>query len=172
MSELVVVGVDGSPDSHAALRWAATHAVNLGTRLLVVHVWTQIPRFGELPPRSRARLERDRARSIEDAQARVAEALREIGVSDDGFVDSLVVDGSPGANLVRLGAGASQIVLGATGFGTPEGMSRPPLGSTVRHVLRHAYCPVTVVSAKSLSKRDDLADADGASSLAGSLARA
>jgi nucleotide-binding universal stress UspA family protein len=153
MGELIVVGIDGSPDSRAALRWAAKHAVRLGCRLLVVHVWTPIPKFTELPPRRRAQLEHDRARGVEDAQRRVAEALHEVGVSSAHFVDTLVVDGSPAANLVRLGNGAEQIVLGATGYGTPQGQMRPPLGSTVRYVLRHAHCPVTVVSGQRVPAR-------------------
>jgi nucleotide-binding universal stress UspA family protein len=157
MSELVVVGVDGSPDSHAALRWAAEHVVRLGSQLLVAHVWTPIPRFAELPPRSRARLERDRARTVQDAQRRVKEALAELDTSASCVVDTLVLDGSPGSHLVRLSARADQVVLGATGLGTPMGMSRPPIGSTVRYVLRHAYCPVTVISGARLAERDDVA---------------
>ena len=157
MSELVVVGVDGSPDSHAALRWAAEHAVRLGNQLLVAHVWTPIPQFAELPPRSRARLERDRARTVEDAKRRVEEALTELGASAWGLVDTLVVDGSPGSYLVRLSARADHVVLGATGLGTPVGLSRPPIGSTARYVLRHAYCPVTVISGTRIAERDEVA---------------
>lgn len=153
--DVVVVGVDGSPDSHAALSWAAEQAVRLGCGLLVVHVWTAIPRFAELPPRSQAALEQDRARTVADAQHRVADALTEIGVSDRGFVETLVIDGSPGSYLVRLSARTTQVVLGATGRGTPEGLSRPPIGSTVRYVLRHAYCPVTVISGKRIAERDE-----------------
>ena len=43
MSGVIVVGLDGSDTSHAALRWAVEEAGLRGTRLVAVHAWSFIP---------------------------------------------------------------------------------------------------------------------------------
>ena len=43
MSGTIVVGVDGSPSSGAALRWAASEAALRSARLIALHTWSYIP---------------------------------------------------------------------------------------------------------------------------------
>jgi nucleotide-binding universal stress UspA family protein len=43
MSGVIVVGLDGSDTSHAALRWAVEEAGLRGARLVAVHAWSFIP---------------------------------------------------------------------------------------------------------------------------------
>jgi nucleotide-binding universal stress UspA family protein len=46
MSErLLVVGVEGSPASYTALRWALAHAGRTGARVRAVRCWTPILGF-------------------------------------------------------------------------------------------------------------------------------
>ena len=43
MSGVIVVGLDGSDTSHAALRWAVEEAALRRTRIVAVHAWSFIP---------------------------------------------------------------------------------------------------------------------------------
>jgi nucleotide-binding universal stress UspA family protein len=40
--QVVVVGVDGSPASYTALRWALAHAARIGAQVRAVRCWTPI----------------------------------------------------------------------------------------------------------------------------------
>ena len=142
MAAIVVVGVDGSPDSSAALRFAADEATQRAARLRVVHVWTPIPWCAGLPEFQQRLLAADRARCAEDAAARTQDAVRELGLLV-GRVEALTAEGAPGAALVELSRDARLLVVGATGHG---GAPADRVGSTARYVTRHAVCPVTVVS--------------------------
>ena len=141
MTAFVVVGIDGSADSAAALRWAVDYASRCAARVRAVHVWTPIPWFGELPARQRDLLAADRARSAENARSRAAEELRGLGARAD-LVDMVVAEGAPGEALVELSRDALALVVGATGGHSPPGAL---VGATARHATRHAVCPVTVV---------------------------
>jgi nucleotide-binding universal stress UspA family protein len=140
----VVVGVDGSDDSMAALRWALRYAGERDAVTRVVHVWTPLPWFDELPAHHRDRLSMDRARSAADAAARIEHALRDVDPMPAG-VEASVVEGAPGAALVALSQDAMLLVVGATGRDGATGVAAPRVGATARYVTRHARCPVTVV---------------------------
>ena len=142
MAAIVVVGVDGSAGSSAALHWALDYATRFGARLRVVHVWTPIPWCGSLPGFQQELLAADRARSAEHAALHAQEAVRELGLPA-GRVDALTVEGAPGEALVELSRDVELLVVGATGHGGPPAAR---VGSTARYVTRHAVCPVTVVS--------------------------
>lgn len=43
MVRTVVAGLDGSPESHAAVEWAAREAELRGLPLKIVHVWEPAP---------------------------------------------------------------------------------------------------------------------------------
>ncbi|HYS35723.1 MAG TPA: universal stress protein [Pseudonocardiaceae bacterium] len=144
MTGTVVVGMDGSADSTAALRWALGYAGANDAVVHVVHVWTPLPWFGELAPYQQDRLAADRARSAEQAVARTAQALRTVDRLPAG-VEASVVQGAPGATLVDLSRDALILVVGATGSGGAETEGSPRVGATARYVTRHASCPVTVI---------------------------
>jgi len=134
----IVVGVDGSAASGAALGWAATEAARRGCELAVVHVfdWRVIgaraPIGGPLTEDARARAEQLVAAAVDHAKATVpgltvhGEALR----------------GSTGATLVAESASAELVVLGSRGRG---GFASLLLGSVGQQVATHATGPVVIV---------------------------
>ncbi len=134
----IVVGVDGSPGSDAALRWAADHAPALGAGLVVVHCWTPPLAGGEdeLNAAEAAALERDFAAVLDDAVARVA-----VGAPDVA-VERVLSRGDPSEVLADLAAGAELLVLGSRGT---SGHTGTVLGSVSRRTTERATCPVVIV---------------------------
>jgi nucleotide-binding universal stress UspA family protein len=134
----IVVGVDGSPGSDAAFRWAAAHAPAFSAGLVAVHCWT--PPLAhpeeELSADELAALERDFAAVLDAAVDRAtAEAP---GVA----VERVLTRGAPAQVLVELAAGAELLVLGSRGM---SGHTGAVLGSTSRRVTEAATCPVVIV---------------------------
>jgi len=134
----VVVGVDGSPESHLALMTAFGEAARRGANLQAVHAWT-------LPIRT----EGD-ASDYQDVLVRgerEGRMLAERETSDAGAdfpgvaFDVTVGDRSAGAELVAASAGAQLVVVGSRGVGGLKGLL---LGSTAHALIHHAACPVLV----------------------------
>lgn len=127
----VLVGVDHSAASLAALRWAAEEAARRGDALVPVLVrdgtWAGDDENGPL-----TELEAIERRSLRDAVP-AAPGLRvepEVGV------------GHPGRALLALARPPDLLVVGARGRSAAIGAL---LGSTSTYVVRHAQCPVAVV---------------------------
>ena len=147
----IIVGVDGSTDSTTALAWALRQAQVAGLAVCVVHAWLPDDEPGD--PGSAAalagrRLTRERAMSQPAATQRVHAAMAAAAArvpAGRSLVNRLVTRGEPGEVLVELSKDGVQLVLGATGSGALPGILTPAIGSTTRFVLRHAWCPVTVV---------------------------
>ena len=138
----VVVGVDGSLDSIAALSWAARQAHATGARLLVVHAWRFPPAGSTVRGRRGGRMP-GREQIARDAHADVASALRRSGRnSQDAAVDVAVVEGEPGPALVSAAREASVLVVGTRGHGP---VARRLLGSVSAYCTEHATCTVVVV---------------------------
>ena len=144
----IVVGVDGSRDATTALAWALRHAQVAGLAVCVLHAWLPDEEPAAAGSGYGQRIIRERAMSEPAAKERVhrsvaaASSWVPIGRS---LVNQVVVRGEPGAVLVELSRNGAQLVVGATGSGALPGILTPTLGSTARFVLRHAWCPVTVV---------------------------
>lgn len=133
----ILVGVDGSPESDAALAWAVAEARLRGCDLAVVHccesryygLWTA------------TRTLRDGLRSM--AGPIVADALALAARIDPTVpVRGAVLVTEPSGALVRLSARAALMVIGRPERG---GLSRLLLGSITRHLLANAACPVVAV---------------------------
>jgi nucleotide-binding universal stress UspA family protein len=135
-STKIVVGVDGSPSSVAALEWATQQAELTGAELEVVTAWEWPMMYGEpfaLPvdfdPVAQARGTLDDALST----ARAAHPKVEFR--------AIVVEGRPAPALVEASRGADLLVVGSRGHGEFAGML---LGSVSEHCTSNAYCPVLV----------------------------
>ncbi len=133
----ILVGLDGSPSSLAALNWAARQAELTGSTLVVVTTW-EWPSFGwDGAPLPQGYHRSDGARSIfEDALGK----LREFHPSL--VVGSLIAEGHPAPVLERASQAADLLVLGSRGHGEFSGML---LGSVSMHCTLHAHRPVAVV---------------------------
>jgi nucleotide-binding universal stress UspA family protein len=136
----IVVGVDESPASLAALRWAGREAGLRGTRLLVVRAWERAVRRAA-PYASCIRM-----RSREDDQATAAARLEgavqaALGPAPPIPVTVEVAEGLPTRVLLDRATGAELLVLGG-GASTGQDV----IGPVARDCLRHPPCPIVVVS--------------------------
>ncbi|ACV79959.1 UspA domain protein [Nakamurella multipartita DSM 44233] len=131
----IVVGVDGSPASVDALRWAAGQADLIGAAVEAVISWeypsTSGMEFGSL--------DIDWA---ENARAALADALDVALGEDAGRVTGTVTRGHPAEVLVAAAQGADLLVVGSRGHVALPGRL---LGSVSEHVAARASCPVVVV---------------------------
>ncbi|HEX6344447.1 universal stress protein [Umezawaea sp.] len=136
----VVVGVDGSPASEAAIEFAFDAASTRGASLTAVMTWTD---FLVGSPYDEARQAID-WEEVEQAERRLL-AQRMAGWQEkypDVHVDRLVVRDRPVRALLRLARDARLLVVGSRGHGGFAGML---LGSTSQALVYHAPCPLAVV---------------------------
>jgi nucleotide-binding universal stress UspA family protein len=152
----IVVGIDGSAASLAALRWAVAEAAAHGALIVALHVHD--------PRNSR------RAASVQAADRDVdpddrldaIEQLIEGGLMAP--VERVFEVGVPSEILVRRAAGARMLVLGqAEQHRRHDGepfRHEPALGPVARACVARAVCPVVVVSIP--VERPAPADADPA----------
>lgn len=108
--ETVVVGVDGSAASAAAVRWAAAEADRRQARLHAVHV-VEPGHVEAVSPDRDVRLEIDRARRA--VPGRVGEWVFRSGIEVDIAVS--VVTGDLAGQLARESGDACLVVIGAPG---------------------------------------------------------
>ncbi|WP_316528612.1 universal stress protein [Kitasatospora brasiliensis] len=136
----VVVGVDGSPSSYAALRWAARHAALIGGVVDAVGAWEPPSHYGWSAPMVDPTFDR------ELAARRFADELHTVlGEEDRAEVRQSIVMGDPADVLLDAAKGAEVLVVGSHGRG---GFTRALLGSVSTHCAQHADCPVVIVRAE------------------------
>lgn len=141
----IVVGVDGSPSSTAAVEWAARDAAMHNVLLTLVHVVAPVPPSsgptGQVPVPAGYALWRDSdaKRIVEDALKVVEHSTAE---SESAPARSELVHGVVVPTLVDFSSEADMLVVGCQGQGT---VSRALLGSVSSGVLRRAHCPVAVI---------------------------
>jgi nucleotide-binding universal stress UspA family protein len=134
----IVVGVDGSGPSAAALRWGIDEGERRGIGLTAVACW-KLPVIAievELAI-TLDLLERATRESAHDA---VRAALGSGAEAADVHID--VLEGSPSLRLLEYGEVAEMVVVGSRGRGGFAGLT---LGSVSQHLAEHAHCPVVVV---------------------------
>jgi len=132
----IVVGIDGSPSSLAALEWAANQAELTGATLDVLMTWEWPYSYGW----SMIPTDYDPAHDSEKLLDEVLDPLRKArpGLS----IQPTVLEGHPAPLLVKLSSGADLLVVGSRGHGEFAGML---LGSVSEHCVTNAHCPVLVV---------------------------
>jgi nucleotide-binding universal stress UspA family protein len=130
----IVVGVDGSPQSEDALRWAAAQASRAHAELRAVLAW-ELPLGYGLTVRPETDWAAHGAALLDATVRRALEERDAAGVVQE------VVEGSPAGELLRAAEDADLLVVGSRGRGGFAGML---LGSVSRHVAAHATCPVVV----------------------------
>ncbi|MEV0912539.1 universal stress protein [Streptomyces hokutonensis] len=137
----IVVGVDGSEPSMAALRWAAEQAAVLHTDLVAVHAWEPATNghapYAPAPPGPTVAQEHEQAAQV--LAATVREAL---GPRTGDAVLRIVVEGPPARVLLQQARGALLLALGRKAHGN---FGLPSVGPVGRECLRHATVPVVTV---------------------------
>jgi nucleotide-binding universal stress UspA family protein len=139
--DVIVVGVDGSAHSVAALRYALREAKAHDCVVRAVAAW-HVPSLAYsgagLAPTSNLA---DSYRAA--AEARLDETLAAVAGEVDGVtVQRLVREGDPGHVLVAESEHAQLLVVGSRGHGNIGGLL---LGSVGHHCCQHAHCPVVVI---------------------------
>jgi len=135
----VVVGVDGSVSSEAALEFAFDEAASRKTPLVAANAW-----FGN----ALEDLDADNPRVRAEAEARSHALLSEATAGWRGKYPSVDVelravhDINPVWSLVRASRDASLLVVGSRGRG---GFTSLLLGSVGHGLIAHAECPVAIV---------------------------
>ena len=133
----VVVGVDGSPTSEAALAFAYEAAAARRAPLVAVHTWQDNLVGLELAPLP------DWEAIETDERQLLAERLAGWGEKfPDVHVQRVVTRDRPAHTLVEQSACAQLVVVGSRGRGSFAGLV---LGSVSHALLHHAKCPVAVV---------------------------
>ncbi|MEV0189604.1 universal stress protein [Kitasatospora purpeofusca] len=133
----IVVGVDGSAVSAAALTWAVRLAALSGATVDAVIAWQYPVGYGVPSPTLQSVDFEDNARQtlsrvVGEVSARAPEVT----------VRRHVVRSHPAAALIDAADGAQLLVVGHRGRG---GFAGALLGSVSQHCVHHAPCPVVVV---------------------------
>jgi nucleotide-binding universal stress UspA family protein len=138
----ILVGVDGSSASNAAICWAARDAVMRHISLTLVHVvnpvappWPQIP----VPDGYAVWQENEGRRILNDALKIAQDAAKDsrpIEIKGEMMFAATV------PALVELSEKAELIVVGSYGHGA---LARGLLGSVSSGLVRSAHCPVVVI---------------------------
>jgi nucleotide-binding universal stress UspA family protein len=148
MKNEIVVGLDDSPSSKAALDWAAEQARGVGAVLRAVHVldWPYgLSSAGFPAPANFKELTRE---EIEDSYRRAITAMfAAVSPSPDWILQ--FASGDAGQSLVRQSDGARLLVLGTREY---VGLGRLLTGSVSHYCLSHAACPVVAVPAPSFDR--------------------
>jgi nucleotide-binding universal stress UspA family protein len=137
MQPAVTVGLDGSPESLAAARWAADEAEKRELPLRLLHAW---PMLAPEPPRAAAEVDQNywAKRLVDTAQAELQ--ARHPGLS---VVGNLVADDAQNA-LLQAASESEITVLGSRGLESVESYF---LGDISMPVVARAERPVVLVRA-------------------------
>ncbi len=136
----IVVGVDGSASSRAALAWAVRQAALTGATVDAVHAW-QVPvsygyGYGYAMILPVPDLEKIAGQVIDKAVAEVADLAPGVEIR------TVIVEGNPARALLDAAKDADLLVVGSRGHG---GFTEALLGSVSQHCVHHADCPVVVI---------------------------
>lgn len=148
----ILVAVDGSAESDAAVRWAAREAAMRDAAVTLMHVIA--PAMVSWPARPLEASfnnwqEENAQQVIERAQKTLHASL---GDAEPSAVRAAVQHGAVtatqhggvAATIIGASAEAQMVVVGSRGVGS---LARVALGSVSRNVVQHAQCPVAVIHA-------------------------
>jgi nucleotide-binding universal stress UspA family protein len=138
----IVVGFDDSPQSHAALHWAAAEAKSRGARLRIVNAWDPSP----ITPWNLPEVAEWREQAATDAQKAAEAARAAVGGGLDA--EAVAIEGSPGQVLAEESRSADLVVVGSAGH---VGLVGLLAGSVSRHLLHRAACPLVVLGPNAAS---------------------
>jgi len=134
--ERIVVGVDGSEGSKAALEWAIDEARRRQAVVEAVNAWHQpfvtgYAYLGEI----------DLGEFVTEAEEVLDKAIAAVDTTGV-TVEHKVVAGGASQVLVEEAKGASMVVVGSRGRGGFTGLM---LGSVSQQTAHHAPCPVVII---------------------------
>ncbi len=126
---VIVVGVDGSPNSARALEWALARAEHTGAVVRVIHIWEEA--------------QESQAEFIEnEARLQLDQIVSAVEVPTGVVVQPILRRGAAASVLRDEMANANMLVVGARGRGGFLGLL---LGSVARDCLNHTEHPVAII---------------------------
>ena len=135
----IVVGVDGSPASDAAVEFAAAEADRAGQPLHVVHAWQELPIWmdAQVP-------DTEYLRSLEEMHSHILDdSVLSVTKHHPGVdADRSLVRGPAHRAVLEAAEDAALIVVGNHGL---RGLRRVLLGSVSHSIVLDTPCPVVVV---------------------------
>jgi nucleotide-binding universal stress UspA family protein len=136
VSYQIVVGVDGSPHSIAALRWSLDQAASQRGSVRAVLAW-QVP-FVSIPGAF------DRAELEQGYRDFLIRTVSEVVPAPEVPLDAVLAEGDPAQSLVTAAAddAADLLVLGIRGRSPIAGLM---MGSVSQACAASAPCPVVLV---------------------------
>jgi nucleotide-binding universal stress UspA family protein len=138
----IVVGVDGSESSKAALAWAVRQAALTGASVDAVQAWhdpvSYSYGYGYAMALPLPDVEKFAAGVLDEAIAEAAELVPGVEIRP------VLVQDNPAQALLDAAKGADLLVVGSRGHG---GFAEALLGSVGQHCVHHAECPVVVIRA-------------------------
>ncbi len=137
----IVVGVDGSPASKAAVGWAARDAELRNVPLTLLHVLTATAGtwLGAPLPPSWTKGQRERGHQVIDEALKIVDETCQRPPAD---VNCEIPSAGAVSALVALSKEAELVVVGRRGNGKLRGR---PLGSVSSALTHHSHCPVAVI---------------------------
>jgi nucleotide-binding universal stress UspA family protein len=132
----IVVGIDGSPCSDEALRWATAEAARRHQPLVAVTAWSWLDQTGECDPECGA------SDLTAMAEVAVARAQSHSRAGTDVDIEIRAVNDRPGPALIEASSEANLLVVGSRGLVGFRGLM---VGSVANSCVHHAHCPVVVI---------------------------
>jgi len=136
----IVVGVDGSASSKAALAWAIQQAMLTGATVEAVIGWHYPTAYGGVPFAPIGVMDTDfagmAARVLGKAISDTVDPASPVKVS------STVREGNAAQILLDVADGAELLVVGSRGHG---GFTEALIGSVSQNCVHHAKCPVVII---------------------------
>jgi nucleotide-binding universal stress UspA family protein len=143
MTYKIVIGLDGSPHSVAALRWALDHSASLHGEVTALLAW-QVP-FVSIPGTF------DRAELEQAYRQLLIKTVSEVAPSPQVPLATVLAEGDPTESLITASRGADMLVLGIRGR---TGFAGLMLGSVSQACAANASCPVVLVKRTDEVQRD------------------
>jgi len=134
MTYRIVVGVDGSQFSEAALRWALEDAEARGGEVSAIYSW-QVP-FVSMPGAF------DRGELEQAGKDFIIQAVSAVAPAPKVPLHTLVAEGDPAECLIVASRDAELLVVGTRGRSPFAGLL---LGSVSQRCAAAATCPVVLV---------------------------
>jgi nucleotide-binding universal stress UspA family protein len=132
----IVVGVDGSPSSLAALRWAYRVGSALGLAIDAVTCWSYPTSYGV------GGVVTDYRPDVQAKAAQEEALVSAFGEIAPAGLRASIREGYPAKELLDASRGAEMLVVGSRGHGGFVGLL---IGSVSAYCAEHATCPVVVL---------------------------
>jgi nucleotide-binding universal stress UspA family protein len=147
----IVVGVDGSHGSKAALAFALDEGLARGATVEVVTTWLMGPAMGDIATATTTEEEHRKAQEVQ--QAALDEVLT--AFPERPAISQVVLQHYGGHALVEASHDAALLVVGS---GRKSTLARALLGSVSEYCVRHARVPVVVVPDPARLAKDEVSE--------------